>query len=329
MKPGEIEIKWEMLSQDAFNTLYKEVLEENLISVGLNFPTQKLPLNVSYENENFATQLQEKFFVVEECVGAPYLRFVKYDPKYGVELPFVHYGYVAPDWSDVIVFAESFGIFKSVISGFASALVNPFGYIPAHASVLQIGDKGVLFVGGSGAGKTTTLLNLIEPLRSQGTDFGVLTDDWAIVKIANSNIVAESFDPSISLRQRDLDENPNTQFHHHGEIVRGIRERVKISLSPSHLYGIQANIDRVKIDVVILLNPTKGDDVLHHISADDLASSAVEAAYHYPYVDDLQVERHKEIWRKIAMMIPTYSFCTRSHDRVFQNLSAIREVIVL
>lgn len=329
MKPGDIEIKWEMLSQEIFDALREKVLAEDLISTGLSFLTQQLPLNVSYENEGFKVKLEEKFILVAEHKGVPYLRFVKYDSKYGVELPFAHYGYISPDWSDAIVFAESFGIFKSVISGFASALVYPDGYIPAHASVLQIGGRGVLFVGGSGAGKTTTLLNLIESLRFTSSDFGILTDDWAIIGIVNGDVVAKTFDPSISLRQKDLDENPNMKFHRHDELVQGIRDRVKVSLSPSVLYGVPANRENVKIDVVILLNPVEGDNILHYISADNLASSAIEAAYHYPYVSALQMEHHKKTWCKIAKMIPAYSFYTRSYDGIFQDLSAIREVITL
>lgn len=328
MKPGDIEIKWEMLSKEAFDSLQEKVASEDLISSGLKFPTQKLPLNVSYENKDFKNQLQEKFSVVKKHAGAPNLYFIKYDRKYGVDLPFTHYGYVAPDWSNAIVFAESFGIFKSVISGFSSALLDSNGYIPAHASVLQVNDRGILFVGGSGAGKTTTLLNLIEPLRTQGINFGVLTDDWAVIKVSSGNIIAETFDPSISLRQRNLDENPDAIFYHHDSIVRSINERVKISLSPHDLYGIQADREMVIIDLIILLDPQEGENILRKISADTLAESATRAAYHYPYVNSSQINRHKKLWRKISQLVPVYSFYTRSINKTFQDLSVIQKAIV-
>jgi|GEM_PF-3762261 len=328
MKPGEIEIKWEMLSQSAFDKLSSKVNRDNLELFGVKFPTQSLQINVSYDNQGFKQLLEEKFGLTAPYKDAPLLTFIRYDKSFGVDLPFKHYGYVSPDGRNAIVFAGSFGMFKSTISGFASYSMDAFGFVPAHASALEVNGKGILFIGGSGAGKTTMLLNVIEPLRVRGVSFSVLTDDWAIVKIDNDGVIAETFDPSISLKEKNLIENGNIRFYEHEALVQAIKERIKVSSSPDKLYGISATAHKINVDVIVLLKPDIGDAKLHISGGEELADIAVESAYHYPYVNDKQRNRHKDVRFKTAKRIPVYSFYTRSFDGNFQNLGALEEVIL-
>ena len=328
MKPGEIEIKWEMLSEKAFDGLSAKVGCNNLELFGIKFPTQSLQFNVSYNNHGFKSLLEEKFGLIAPHKNAPLLTFIRHDKSFGFDLPFKHYGYVSSNKKSAIVFAGSFGMFKSTISGFASLFMSQYGFVPAHASALQVGNRGILFVGGSGAGKTTTLLNIVEVLRVKNIAFSILTDDWAIVKSDNDCIIAETFDPSISLKEKNLIENNSIRFRNHEVLVQAIKERVKVSSSPDMLYGEGKTTSKIRVDMIILLKPFSGNPDIYTSNGDELADTAVKSAYHYPYVNKNQMTHHKNVWREIAKQVPIYSFYTRSLSGDFQDLTNLKEVIL-
>ena len=229
--------------------------------------------------------------------------------------------------NEALVFASSFGIFKSAISGYASLFMESRGYVPAHASVLSAAGKGLLLTGGSAAGKTTTLLNLVDWLLASGKPVGVLTDDWAVVMERNSGYIAESFDPSISLKQKNLDENRHLRFHHHEDIWQTVATQKKVSRSPEDLYGRTIGVEQVELDAVILLLPEEGDRSLHHVDVDSFAKQVVDAAYHYPYVSADQVRRHEAFWVKLAQRVPVFSFSTRGYGNPSQSIDALKELI--
>lgn len=328
MSIGMKEIMWEELPNKQLKDLLQKAVDgDSLKTHGLCFHTSDLKLNVSYKDPCFELLLKDKFRVLSPHRNSPCLTFIPDHGRLGFKLPFEHFGYVsiAPDYA--LVFASSFGIFKSVISGYASMLMDGRGYVPAHASVLSVDGFGLLLVGGSSAGKTTTLLSLIDWSIHSGRPFQILTDDWAVVTEKEGKYIAESFDPSISLRQRNLDENPHLYFAHHKEIQKAIATQKKVSRNPDVLYGNHIRSERIQINAVVLLLPEEGSSDLLTINPDYFSKVAIEAAYHYPYVNADQIKRHRMFWEGLANKIPVFSLCTRGRGGSFQPIDAVKELI--
>lgn len=309
----EKEIAWEGVSKERFNEIYLQAAHgEQLERWGIIFPSMNTTLNVYYDNPGFRDLLREKFELRELYVDAARFTFVNDDGRLTYKLPYRHYGYVSQDSKDCLVFASSFGIFKSAISGYASYIDETEDCFPAHASVLSVDGKGILLTGGSATGKTTTLLNLVAYFRSQGREVRVLTDDWAIIKKISSGYMAMAYDPSVSLRQRNLDENPNLIFHHHDDLRERISKQKKVSLCPDDLYGEPTVTSNVTINVVVVLVPNEGRDGAFCPSS-ILAEAAVDAAYHYPYISPSQEFMHKGLWVDMLEMLPVQIFHTRGY----------------
>lgn len=328
MNIGGREIAWEMIPNSQFTEIVRKAVGRDFLKTkGIRFRTSNLVLNVSYGNEDFDPLLMEKFGVCLPEEKAPHLTFIPDHGRLGFKLPFEHFGYVSETQKRALVFASSFGIFKSVISGYASMLLDDQGYVPAHASALSVNGLGLLLIGGSSAGKTTTLLNLVDWATHSGRAFRILTDDWAVVIKRGGSYVAESFDPSVSLRKKNLDENPHLYFAHHKEIQRAIAEQKKISRSPDALFGNRIGVERMQIDAVILLLPQEGEKNLFRVNSNGFAKATVDAAYHYPYVSADQIRRHVGFWKELTKEIPTFSFFTRGRGGVFQPIDALKELV--
>lgn len=323
---GNREIDWEEVSQERFQHLMN-LIEGDMPRVGIVFPTMPQALNVRYYEPQFLEKLLEKFEVRAPYERAPELVFVRHDEeRFGFSLPSKHYGYVEKGGDHCMVFAGSFGMFKSTISGFASRQVADAGYLPAHSSVLSIGGKGVLFIGGSGAGKTTTLIKLVSRALKEKQVVRVLTDDWSVLSWDNGQLYAEAFDPSISLRQKDLDFHPDALLHGRESLIEQIAQKGKISLSPNELFGTDIEADKIRIDAIVMLKPAAGEPEIHEIDRLEFATTAVETAYHYPYVQEREKELHRRAWAQIHGRIPTSSFFTRGFGEHPQSLEDVWEV---
>lgn len=321
---AEKEIAWEGIFKESFDEIYRQAVHvESLEKWGIVFPSMKTTLNVCYDNPGFRDLLKEKFELRKPYADAARLTFVRDDGRLAYRLPYRHYGYVSRESRDCLVFAASFGIFKSTISGYASYLDESENCIPAHASVLSVDGKGILLTGGSAAGKTTTLLNLVAHFRGKGSEVRVLTDDWAIIKRVSDRYVAMSYDPSISLRQRNLDENPHLRFNQHAELCARISRQKKVSLCPDDLYGESTVASTVPLDAIVVLVPNEGrDDVFCDRSV--LSEAAIDAAYHYPYISPSQEFMHKGLWLDMLNRLPVKIFHTRGYPNASissQNLA--------
>lgn len=328
MNIGNKEIAWELLPHEQFRELLQRAVGSDVLEkYGVIFPTIDFGLNVSYDNPGFELLLREKFGLCLPYGDAPNLTFI---PNYGrlwFELPYKHYGYVSDTMDEALVFASSFGIFKSTISGYASFCMEGRGYIPAHASVLSAKGKGLLLTGGSDAGKTTTLLNLVYWLLKSGESVSVLTDDWTIVAEKDGRYFAESLDPSVSLQQKNLDENQHLRFSCHTDIQRTITAQKKVSRNPEELYGCPIGTGQVILDTVILLLPQEGDGRLHSVDSGEFAKTVVDAAYHYPYISVCQRRRHEAFWVELSHKLPVFSFSTRGHGEPSLSIDALKELI--
>lgn len=325
---GEKEMLWEKIARQKFDFILNRVNSSGkLFSCEVGFHDHPLRINVRYDNVEFGGLLKEKFKISGYHADLPQLTFTKNTETVGLTLPYYQYGYVSEDGRNAVAFASSFGVFKSVISGFASFCLDSAGYVPVHGSVMMTNSAGIILTGGTSAGKTTVLLHLVDALIKRGLSVKVLTDDWAVVSKQEQGYMAETFDPSISLREKDLLENARLRLDSRCDLLEAIRRKTKISIRPEKLYGLPIGIDKVRINTVILLKPEAGSDKLEHIDSDDLASEIVDAAYHYPYVSAEQVRRHKKFWERAASKINIFSFATRPMKGRFQNVDAIRRIL--
>lgn len=322
------EILWEKIVELQFLNIIDSIEQcTKLITHGIHFATQNLRFNIKHDNSDFDKLLEKKFSIVDPYSNVPCLYCVQYNKSFGFELPYRNYGYIAPDEKHAIVLASSFGVIKSVISGFASFIVEKLGYRPTHASVLATKQKGVIFSGGCMAGKTTTLINLVDSLLKNNVPVGILTDDWAVVQKRHGNYTAETFDRSVSLRKSTILENPHIKFHQHNNVIQAIHQQTKISVPPEQLYLSTRNITKVGVDTIVILNPEPGKNELQTISAKKFAQAMIDAAYHYPYVSKEQVQRHYNFWVESTKEIRVFKFATRPQSGEFQNLEPLWRLV--
>lgn len=322
------EILWEEVSRKTLRKTKQSVGQyTRLISVGISFPDQNLHLNVSFDNPAFEELMREKFEVSVPYYQAPCLTFSKHSDNLGFKLPHENYGYVSSDRKNAVVFGSSFGVLKSVVSGFASLLKEDDGCFPVHGSFMIVDGKGIFFTGGTMAGKTTTLINLVGDFLRDGRKVFVLTDDWGIVGQTTTGYVAETFDPSISLKKQNLQDSPFLRFYQHGKIIRLIEEKSKVNFSPSALYNLPIATSKLGVDMAVLLLPEPGECHLMPIDKSVFAQSVVDAAYHYPYLDDIQIKRHIAFWHEFGSRLEVFQFHTRSMDGGFQCLDPIRRLL--
>ncbi len=325
---GEKEILWEKISNLRFKFILDKIRKSRqLFSLGVGFCNQPLQINVQYDNAGFDQLLEEKFKLSKAHNDVPCLTFVKNTASTGLTLPYYQYGYISEDKRNAIAFASSFGVFKSVISGFASFCLDDTGYVPVHGSVLAANSRGIILTGGTSAGKTTVLLNLVELLLKSNSDVKILTDDWAVVSKQSHGYVAQTFDPSISLKEKDVVENPHLRFFCHDDLVESIRRKVKVSIRPENLYDMSIGAGSIRIDAVVLLKPEIGPGKLQYIDKEEFITEVINAAYHYPYISDEQIERHRKFWKGVVSELNFFSFATRPNSGKFQNIDDIRRML--
>lgn len=326
---GGKEILWEEIKTPLFADMMRQIYSHTqTVTRGISFGCNALRINVQYDNPDFKELLEEKFDLSEPYLGVPCLTFVRYKNVFGFKLPYEQYGYVSEDRRSALVFASSFGVFKSVISGYTSLCLEHLGHIPVHGSVFSVNRKGVVLTGGTLAGKTTTLLKLVSMAMRDGQEVKILTDDWAVISEGSCYYTARTFDHSVSLRERDLVENPDIRFCRHNDLVEIIRRRSKISMKPEDLYGLPVGADRIKLDVVILLKPLPGTADLRPIDAAEFADEVIDAAYHYPYISQSQIKAHKDFWMKAVARLKVFAFATRPMAGKLQDVDKIRRLLM-
>lgn len=237
-------------------------------------------------------------------------------------------------WDDqnhvAVIYSDSFGIVKSVVSGIGSISGVKNGYFPVHAAAFSIDGCGALIVGASGFGKTTTVLALSNAARSVGSKFACLGDDWCLVGIdKRGNLEARTFDPSISI-------NPDTIHYLPPEHVKlaGIDQRLrdgekKISIDCRELNLWPFSRRSLSISKVILLDPTTAEDgVFTRVSDDDLFSFVMNTAYHYPLNADKERSAFADFWSRVNARCEVFAVSRRSDGDLSASVEAIRKSLV-
>lgn len=322
------EIEWHRLETEEFECLRNVYSSNCLISCGLSFALLETKLNVHFLHPLFIDKLREKFNVSNPKDGdIPEIFFVDRSNNPRESERDRNCGYISRCGRKAVVFANEFGIFKSVINSFASYLAAPYGYVPVHASVVEINGCGILFVGGHNAGKTTVLINFIDDSIRAGDSVRVLTDDWAIIH-KEAGYIAQTFDPSISLKLSDLRENAHLLFVHNQDLKQLFNGRTKISLHPQNLYGLSCNAESIELKIIVLLtDQMKGSVISAEAKVDD-PQKIVDAAYHYPYVIPDQTSEHVSFWRDAIKQLRFISFARGNPEDKIKNIKFLRKKIL-
>lgn len=322
------EILWEQFNEDKFSATLQLIKKGNLIGYGIHFVDENLKINIQYDDANFTQPLKTKFNLTKFYNDAPCLFCVRYNESFGFKMPYRNYGCISPDGKRAIVFTSAFGVVKSVVSGFASFIVEDLGYYPMHASVLATTNKGIAFSGGCMAGKTTALINAVDYLLKNDMGPNVLTDDWAIMRKEQDGYTAKTFDHSVSLKAQTIQENPHIKFYRHANIVEAINRQTKISMPPKKLYPTTSSVSRVKINTIVILNPEPGKKEPTEINADEFVQIMIDAAYHYPYINQQQIQEHLNFWIQVAKEIKILKFATRTENGKLQNFQSLWRTIL-
>lgn len=322
------EIEWHLLETEELEYL-KNVCSFNcLVSCDLSFALLETKLNVHCLHPLFIDKLREKFNVSNPKNGdIPEIFFIdRSNNPIGAELD-RNCGYISKCGKKAVVFSNEFGILKSVINGFASFLVSPYGYVPVHASVAAINGCGILFVGGHNAGKTTVLINFIDDSIRAGDSVKVLTDDWAVIR-RDDGYIARTFDHSISLTLSDLRENTHLIFAHYQYLKQLFNDRVKISLRPKDLYSLDCSAESIEIKIIVLLTDKMKGPIISAEAKVDNPQKIVDAAYHYPYVTPNQMSEHVSFWRDAIRQLRFISFARGNREDNIKNIKLLRKAVL-
>lgn len=323
------EIEWRREHGEEFKQLKSVCTSLHLISSTISFALMGLKLNVHFQHPSFIDRLREKFDISESRdVALPAMFFVDKARNPNKSERGGNYGYVSPCGIKSVVFSNEFGIFKSVINSFASYLVASEGYVPVHGSIVEVNGHGILFTGGHNAGKTTALVNFIDDSIRTGDSVKVLTDDWAVVRKEDGHYVARTFDPSISLRFSDLQDNPHLVFADSKHLQWLFSKRAKISLPPNDLYGVDCSTQEVRIQTIVALTDEMRKPVMTSQPTDNEPQAIVDAAYHYPYVDSKQVASHVSFWDEAIGQLRFFSFARGNPEDKVKNINLLRKEIV-
>lgn len=326
----EKEIYWEEVSGEEFKAIVPGKELEKLQRTSIKFET--LPsggMNVYYDDPTFLDGLEEKFVLSEFVATFPVLIFTKYNSrKHNIVPKYSHSGYVQDDGQNVLIFGSSFGLLKSVVSGFASYLLARKSFVPVHASVASFNDRGFMFIGGHAAGKTTTLFHLINFAKERKQVFKILTDDWAVVQFSNGVYSAKTFDSSVSLTKQLFDQYP-LLFPNKKKLLKRIGANKKISINPNEVYEQDVSSSLIKVQTAIIMDPQVGKPCLHALDSGEFARYVTESAYHYPYTQDGLINNHIAFWEKYAECFDVYRFCTRCQEGKHQSLHPIEDLLTI
>lgn len=184
------------------------------------------------------------------------------------------------------------------------------GYFLLHGSAVRIGDKGVVFLGEPGAGKSTT----VAACAQQGCT--VISDDMVCIQIDETGrpLLIPAF-PQIKIWQHAVD---GLQLHQ--ETMAPVREGVdKFSWHDSVIFGENA----VPLtEIFVLLSPDEPGSTTDPIPASQVP---VELLHHFPLADALLNGKSLEDYFKksvaIAKTIPLFRMSRPA------NFAALREFV--
>jgi len=122
------------------------------------------------------------------------------------------------------------------------------GFIVVHASCVDIDGKGVLYVGDSGAGKTTTLINTLDMNNAK-----CVSNDSVFIKQEKGKIIAIGVPHTFNIRPNSVHLYKDLKIH---ETITTLIKNIKVSVEKivfNHVDIIKDNINKTFVDEILFL----------------------------------------------------------------------------
>jgi hypothetical protein len=208
----------------------------------------------------------------------------------------------------VVLGGPEFGLCKSVTIGFASTLIEPRGYHPAHASFCSINKRPIMMTGGHFAGKTTSLFYLLENAKKDNVERKVLTDDWLVINESSSQAIP--LEEKLSFSKKFCSDCLDTNLKEIYERLN-VPGRKKVYLTPEQVYGAGSKMNSSNVNFVIFLEPVDRESLINYPNLDYVVEGILKGTYHMPDCDKKRVEIHRSFWHDFLRDKEVISLDTR------------------
>jgi hypothetical protein len=227
-------------------------------------------------------------------------------------------GYYTPDKKQFMTFgATGYGYLKSTIFGIASLGATENETYPSHGALLKIGDKGVLFPGYHGCGKTSMVLNLIARLVPKNVPIGFVTDDWATFSYDGETLYGQTCDKLLSFDEKLSDFFPELNL---GGFIQRIPVGLKkLYMLPSEFNSEVHSISGTQVDYVFYLDLNIDSNTpLDYISNSEVSDLIVDSAYHMP-CDEVLSLKMCNFWNNALRNKPLFSIQVKNEKTTLEK----------
>ena len=210
----------------------------------------------------------------------------------------------------VMIASHGYGIVKSCIFGVGTYNLLKYKYFPVHGLVLQINNKGILFIGGNKSGKSTLLFSLLKKYDK----IKILTDDWSIIRLEENYTRCYGIDNFISIKD---DEIKDFNFNYIQKV--NTSSKVYIPLK-------KEKKNKLNIDKIYFLDINSKKLLIKEIDATLATTFLIKASYHSPWGSNEILEDERNKLKDVLSSIENKIFYSFSKD--LSNLDDVIEVLI-
>ena len=309
----EKEITWIDAKKTTIERILQSTHDCNLKSITLSFPIEGIAFRTLTNNPLFVSQAKSQFdtpdsetnneLVVLNEISKSELKCSELNWS---QVMTPHIGFYDEKSHYALTTGKGYGLFKSLIIGFASAIAQERGYHPTHASFIELNEQGIMLTGGHKAGKTTSLMHLMLALKEYSPK--ILTDDWALTNENDGTVF--SLEDNISFSRTFCEEFPylNLISLYEKNVVDGLK---KVYLHPDEVFGKGTKVKKSKIDTIVMLEPANRTDLLEYPEREVVVETILNGTYHMPDCNPHLVQKHRDFWMDILSNTRFVSFDTR------------------
>lgn len=310
----EHEVGWLRLGGRAFDVLWEHAGEQQLMTVELGLSIGET-LTVGFDNPRYVDVLAEKFDVnsTRQISGHDcQLLYVEQVPGVPMGQAGSSPGFISSTRDQCLIVGKGPGKLKSLVSSLAGYFFERETHGPLHGAVLEVGGRGVVLIGGRGAGKTTNSFKLATAMPER---VSVLCDDWSSVRFAPDRLRARAVDRSVSFTRELLAEFALV------DPLGVLESPEKHSCPPEELFRDTKPVHAVDLEVFVGLVPVRSDLYPVRVQPELMSEHIVRTAYHYPYVDQDLMDLHRREWEACLPRESCYFWPIRNENGEYRQVS--------
>ncbi|MEK6938317.1 MAG: hypothetical protein AABX04_04705 [Nanoarchaeota archaeon] len=313
MDKSEKEITWIDAKQTTIERTLLHSFDYNLEPITLSFPIGGITFRILTNNLFFVSHAKSQFetsdyetnnnLVVLNGISKSKLKFPELDQS---QIMTPHIGFYDEKNHYALTTGKGYGLFKSLIIGFASAIAQEKGYHPAHASFIELNGRGIMLTGSHKAGKTTSLMHLMQVLKEYSPK--ILTDDWVLTNENDGAVF--SLEDNLSFSRTFCEEFSylNLIPSYEKNVVDGLK---KVYVHPDEVFGESTKINKSKINTIVMLEPVNRTNLFEYPEREIVVEYIINGTYHMPDCNPRQVQRHRDFWMDTLSNTQFFSFDTR------------------